>query len=109
MWAHVKDPLCQLKGSHYKTTDGQIRLHDALATDDLAKRARELDKARQSLLEGIVKQKQYKSSIAWYTLAQVYLYQVTWPALTLRSSAPWRFRPSAPSRSRRSATRSRPR
>lgn len=75
MPASYSDPLCQLKGKHYKITDALIHLHEALATDEADKRARELDKGKQRLLEAIAKNKQDKSSTAWYTLAQIYLYQ----------------------------------
>ncbi|HKT58609.1 MAG TPA: tetratricopeptide repeat protein [Gemmatimonadales bacterium] len=69
------EPLCPLKGKHYRTTDAQLHLREALAATEPDKRARALEEGRQSLLEGIAKDKQEKSSTAWYTLAQIYLYQ----------------------------------
>lgn len=69
------DPLCRLEGQHYKTSDAQARLHEALATSDPDRRARALEQGRESQLEGILKDRQNKSSTAWYTLAQIYLYQ----------------------------------
>ena len=72
---HYSDPGCQLTGKHYKTADAQIQLHEALATSDPQTRARALERGRESQLEGIVMHRQDKSSIAWYTLAQIYLYQ----------------------------------
>jgi tetratricopeptide (TPR) repeat protein len=75
MPAAYSDPACQLKGKYYRITDAQIHLHEALTTDKADKRARELDKGKQDLLDAITKSKQGKSSTAWYILAQIYLYQ----------------------------------
>jgi tetratricopeptide (TPR) repeat protein len=75
MPAAYSDPLCELKGTHWKTTAGTTNLKSALEATDPAKRAKELDKGKAILLEGIEKNKQDKSSTAWFNLARVYLYQ----------------------------------
>jgi len=75
MPATYSDPLCPLKGNYYKTTDAIIHLREALTTRKVDKRALELDKGREALLQAIIKNKQDKSSTAWYVLAQIYLYQ----------------------------------
>lgn len=69
------DPSCRLKGKHYKITNGLIHLHQALATEQIDRRTQELEKSKDDLLDAITKNKQDKSSTAWYTLAQIYLYQ----------------------------------
>ena len=75
MPAHYSDPPCPVKGSYYKTTDAQSKLLNALDTDKPDKRTRELEKGRARVTEAIAKNKQDKSPLAWYTLAQIYLYQ----------------------------------
>ncbi|MGH7515488.1 MAG: tetratricopeptide repeat protein [Gemmatimonadales bacterium] len=74
MPAAYSEPACQLKGKHYKITEAQTHLHVALAADKADQRARELDKGKHNLNEAIA-ETQDKSSAAWYTLAQIYLYQ----------------------------------
>jgi tetratricopeptide (TPR) repeat protein len=69
------DPLCELKGTHYKTTAAIENLKNALEATDTAKRTRELAKGREVLLDAITKNKQGKSSTAWFTLGRIYLYQ----------------------------------
>jgi tetratricopeptide (TPR) repeat protein len=70
-----RDPLCRLEGKHYKINTALIHLHQALANDRIDKRMRELEKGKDVLVDAIAKNKQAKSSTAWYTLAQIYLYQ----------------------------------
>lgn len=69
------DPLCDLKGTHWKTNAGINNLKSALETTDTAKRAKELDKGKALITEAIQQNKQDKSSTAWFALARVYLYQ----------------------------------
>jgi tetratricopeptide (TPR) repeat protein len=75
MPATYSDPFCELKGTHYKTTAAITNLKNALEITDTAKRVRGLAEGRDILLEAITKNKQWKSSTAWFTLARIYLYQ----------------------------------
>jgi tetratricopeptide (TPR) repeat protein len=75
MPAHYSEPFCQLRGNHYKTTDAITGLHEALLADKPETRARKLEEGRDRVLDAIAHDNQGKSSVAWYTLAQIYLYQ----------------------------------
>jgi tetratricopeptide (TPR) repeat protein len=73
MPAAYSGPLCELKGEG--ADESLIHLREALNADQPDRRAHELDKGRESLVNAIVKDKRDKSSTAWYTVAQIYLYQ----------------------------------
>jgi tetratricopeptide (TPR) repeat protein len=66
-------PLCQLKGRG--VDEALVHLRGALAGGQSDIRAHELDKGKQNLLDAILRKRQDESSTAWYTLAQIYLYQ----------------------------------
>jgi tetratricopeptide (TPR) repeat protein len=73
MPAAYSGPLCQLKGRG--ADEAIVHLREALATGQADARARELAKGKETLLDAILRKQQDQSSTAWYTLAQIYLYQ----------------------------------
>jgi tetratricopeptide (TPR) repeat protein len=69
------EPLCRLEGGHRKITDAVTHLRNALAFERHDDRASELAEGKRRVLEAITNHRRDESSAAWYTLAQIYLYQ----------------------------------